>query len=38
MFYEVNDDSILRQGALFAVNDLYPGDSAQDEPHAATIA
>ena len=38
MFDEVNDGSILRQGASLATNDLFPGDSAQDEPTAASIA
>jgi hypothetical protein len=29
---EVDDASILRQGTSLATNDLFPGDSAQDEP------
>jgi len=38
MFDEVNDRSILKKGASLAINDLFTGDSTQDEPVAATIA
>jgi hypothetical protein len=38
MFVEVNDCSILIQGASLAPNDPFPGASAQDEPTAAAIA
>ena len=37
MFDEVNDGSILRQGASLATNDLFPGDSAQDEYRASDL-
>jgi hypothetical protein len=38
MLDEVNDGSILRQGASLATNDSLPRDSPQDDPTASTIA
>jgi hypothetical protein len=35
---EVDDTRSSRQAASPATHDLFLGDNAQDEPHAATIA